>query len=77
MTNHQLLKYSDAALAIASHLRSPYYYLRYSKIIPRFIRNGIYKLIAANRFRFAGKYEHCLIPSAIERRFFKPSKEAV
>ena len=38
--------------------------------IPRFIRNGLYNAIAANRYRIFGKKEQCLLPKpAWQHRF--------
>jgi len=30
--------------------------------VPRFIRDGVYNLIAKNRYRIFGKYETCIVP---------------
>lgn len=59
----KFFKKSDAALEIARGLSGlwPVFYL--FKIIPTFIRNGIYDLIAKNRYRWFGKQEACMIPT--------------
>ena len=39
-------------------------------IVPRFIRDGIYNLIARNRYKWYGKKEECMIPTPdIKERF--------
>jgi predicted DCC family thiol-disulfide oxidoreductase YuxK len=39
-------------------------------LIPPFIRNGIYHIIARNRYRWFGKRESCMIPSpSLKSRF--------
>ena len=32
------------------------------KLVPRFIRNAVYRWIAKNRYRWFGKYDSCSIP---------------
>jgi predicted DCC family thiol-disulfide oxidoreductase YuxK len=32
--------------------------------VPRFIRDGIYNLVARNRYRIFGKYDECIVPDA-------------
>jgi predicted DCC family thiol-disulfide oxidoreductase YuxK len=32
--------------------------------LPRFIRDGLYNLIARNRYRWFGKKEYCMVPEA-------------
>lgn len=53
---------SDAALKIAANLRSPYSLLRFFKFLPETFRNLIYDYIAANRYKWFGKKNSCLIP---------------
>jgi predicted DCC family thiol-disulfide oxidoreductase YuxK len=38
--------------------------------VPRFLRDGVYSLIARIRFRIAGRYQSCPLPSAAERAKF-------
>lgn len=38
--------------------------------IPKFIRNGLYNFIAANRYRFFGKQEQCMLPKPAWRQRF-------
>ncbi|MFZ6009188.1 MAG: thiol-disulfide oxidoreductase DCC family protein [Bacteroidota bacterium] len=54
---------SDAALFIAKHLSGLWPTLSFFKIVPRFIRNAIYDLIARNRYRLFGKKDQCMIPT--------------
>lgn len=54
---------STAALRIAKHLDGLYPLLYIFIIIPPFIRDGIYDLIAKNRYKWFGKKEACMIPS--------------
>jgi len=38
--------------------------------VPRFLRDGVYSLVAQVRFRIAGRYESCPLPSIVERAKF-------
>lgn len=60
--NKAFLK-SDAALHIAKDLDYAYPLLYSFMIIPAFIRNSIYDLIARNRYKWFGKKESCMIPT--------------
>ncbi|MET0636829.1 MAG: DCC1-like thiol-disulfide oxidoreductase family protein [Chitinophagaceae bacterium] len=62
--------YSDAALRIAGYLRWPASMFRFLKIVPAFIRQPFYKWIAGNRYKWFGKKESCMVPSAEVRSRF-------
>jgi predicted DCC family thiol-disulfide oxidoreductase YuxK len=55
--------FSTGALRIARKLNGAWPLLYGFIIIPPFIRNFFYKLIANNRYRLFGKKEECMIPS--------------
>lgn len=64
---------SDAVLASLQDIGGSYGVLgRAGKIVPRFIRDAIYKLVAKNRYRIFGKRETCRLPSPEERALFLP-----
>lgn len=66
------LQRSDAALAIARHLNAGWPLFYAFKILPRFLREGIYTWIANNRYRFFGKKNSCWIPSPeLKERFLE------
>jgi predicted DCC family thiol-disulfide oxidoreductase YuxK len=54
---------SDAALRIARHLSGVWHWLYILRVVPKFIRDGLYNFIATNRYRFFGKQDHCMIPT--------------
>ncbi|GGH13190.1 thiol-disulfide oxidoreductase DCC family protein [Paenibacillus segetis] len=54
---------STAALHIAKRLTFPWPLLYGFIVIPRFIRDAIYRVIAANRYRLFGRDETCLVPT--------------
>ena len=54
---------STAALKIAYRLGFAWNLLSLFIIIPVFIRNWVYDLIAKNRYRWFGKKETCMVPT--------------
>jgi predicted DCC family thiol-disulfide oxidoreductase YuxK len=62
--------YSTAALKVCKHLSGAWPILAVFFIIPPFIRDGIYKWIARNRYKWFGKKESCMIPSPAVRAKF-------
>ncbi len=68
----QVYTHSDAAIRIAKHLRWPAKALYALMIIPKFIRQPIYKWVARNRYKWFGKKETCMIPTPDVRARFLP-----
>ena len=54
---------STAALRVARKLNGGWKLLYGFMIIPRFIRNAVYNLIAKNRYKWFGKRNECMVPS--------------
>jgi predicted DCC family thiol-disulfide oxidoreductase YuxK len=52
---------SDAALRIARELGIPWKWFTALKILPRFLRDACYDLIASHRYRIFGRREHCMV----------------
>ena len=63
LKNNILYSHSSAVLEILKELKGIYPYASILKIIPKFIRDEVYKWIAKNRYRLFGKQESCWIPS--------------
>lgn len=61
---------STAALLVAKQLKGVVKSLYVFRIIPAFIRDGIYNFIARNRYRWFGRKESCMIPSVDLRARF-------
>ncbi|RPD39704.1 thiol-disulfide oxidoreductase DCC family protein [Chitinophaga barathri] len=61
---------SAAALRVAKQLGFPVNMLYAFIIIPRFLRDAAYDLIARNRYRWFGKKETCMVPDERVRRKF-------
>ncbi|MEJ7646685.1 MAG: DCC1-like thiol-disulfide oxidoreductase family protein [Chryseolinea sp.] len=63
---------SDAAMKIASNLRRPWSLLAALKVIPRFIRDGVYNLVSRSRYSLYGKRDSCMIPDeGLRARFIE------
>ncbi|GAA0893173.1 thiol-disulfide oxidoreductase DCC family protein [Fulvivirga kasyanovii] len=66
----KLMTRSDAALYIARQLPGGWKLLYIFKIIPRFIRDAVYDLIAANRYKWFGRQDACRMPNPeLKQRF--------
>lgn len=61
---------SSAALRIAKHLSGAYPLLYGLMIIPKFLRDWGYSIIAKNRYKWFGKKESCMIPTPeLQKKF--------
>ncbi|AXE16407.1 hypothetical protein DR864_01020 [Runella rosea] len=65
----KLYEKSDAALEIARYLKG-WSWLYLFRIVPRFIRDFFYDIIAKNRYRLFGKSDSCRIPTPEEKKLF-------
>ncbi len=65
----KLYEKSDAALEIARYLKG-WSWLYLFRVVPRFIRDFFYDIIAKNRYRLFGKSESCRIPTPEEKKLF-------
>ena len=54
---------SDAALQIVKQLGGVYSMVAISYIVPSFVRDFFYKIVADNRYKWFGKKESCRIPT--------------
>lgn len=59
----KLYKRSSAALRIARGLRFPWHLAWAFIIVPPFIRDAVYKIIARNRYKWFGQKDACMIPT--------------
>ena len=65
---------SDAALEIARNIKGYTWAPTLLGWIPRSVRDGIYDLIAKNRYSLFGKKEQCMVPSAeLNSKFLQTS----
>jgi predicted DCC family thiol-disulfide oxidoreductase YuxK len=64
---------SDAAIRIARRLGGGLAgLLGLARIVPRALRDPVYRLIARNRYRWFGRRENCRVPTPTERERFLP-----
>jgi predicted DCC family thiol-disulfide oxidoreductase YuxK len=61
---------SDAALEIARRLHSLWRFSYVFKIVPRFLRDWVYDIVARHRYRWFGQSDFCLTPTPeLQARF--------
>lgn len=70
--NNQAYTKSSAALKIANYFGGFWKLLQIFMVVPTFIRNFFYDIIAKNRYRWFGKKDSCMLPSPeIRNRFLE------
>ena len=70
--NNTVYVQSDAALRICKHLTRPWNYLYLAIIIPKRVRDTVYRFIAKHRYRWFGKKNSCMLPTPeIKKRFLE------
>ncbi len=60
----QILVKSSAVFAIIRHLPYPYKILLIFRILPNFLSNAIYNIVARHRYVWFGKNPQCMIPTS-------------
>lgn len=66
----KILHRSDAALKILMLLGGKWKVFSVFYLLPKFLRNALYNLIARNRYKWFGREDNCIIPSPeIQERF--------
>ncbi|MFA9205212.1 MAG: thiol-disulfide oxidoreductase DCC family protein [Burkholderiaceae bacterium] len=61
---------SDAIIEIAKQINGWPHIFKYGFLFPKFLRDGIYSLIAKNRYLLFGKKETCMVPTEEDRNRF-------
>jgi predicted DCC family thiol-disulfide oxidoreductase YuxK len=64
-----LLRDSDAVLMIYSALGWPWRVMSVFYLVPRALRDPVYRFIARNRYRLFGRREACWLPTAEHARY--------
>ena len=72
-TEH-LLARSDAILYLVTKLDGIWKLAVAGRVLPKPLRDSIYKIVARNRYRVFGKYESCLLPDPKHRDKFLDSQ---
>ncbi len=73
LPNEQLLMRSDAIIHLGGTLGGIWKLAEAGGLIPKALRDLMYKLVARNRYRVFGKYESCMLPSPEHRAKFLDS----
>ncbi len=66
----RVLMRSDAILHVVKTLGGIWALASVGRILPRAIRDAMYRLVARNRYRVFGKHESCMLPSPEHRAKF-------
>lgn len=61
--NGKIYTRSTAALRVCRYLRGLWPVLYAFIVVPRFIRDGVYDWIAANRYKWFGHRQECMVPT--------------
>jgi len=61
---------SDAAIRIAVRLGGAYRLFGPTKYVPRALRDAVYDVVAAHRYRIFGRRESCMVPTEGNRNRF-------
>lgn len=66
----KLFSRSNAVLQIAKSLPTPFSWINALSILPLFIRNAFYNIVARNRYNWFGKRDTCRIPNPSDKDRF-------
>lgn len=70
LENGVVYTHSDAALHLARALGAPWSWAFVFMVVPKFIRDGVYRFIAKNRYAWFGQRDSCMIPTPeLQKRF--------
>ncbi len=62
--------HANAVMQVASYLGGTWRLLQLTRIVPAFIRDGVYRMVARHRHKLPGMRAQCVIPSAEDRARF-------
>ena len=68
--NERLLARSDAILHVLTQLDGIWKWARLGRVLPKGLRDEMYKFVAHNRYRVFGKHDSCLLPEPKHRHKF-------
>ncbi|MCJ8160972.1 thiol-disulfide oxidoreductase DCC family protein [Acinetobacter zhairhuonensis] len=68
--NGQLFTESTALLKVLSRLGLPFSLMQTGYMMPRALRDFLYRSVALNRYKIFGKTDYCLIPSKENKHHF-------
>jgi predicted DCC family thiol-disulfide oxidoreductase YuxK len=68
----RMLVRSDAAIEVVSRFGGAWKFVAVLRLIPRVARDWVYSTVARNRYRWFGRTEACMIPTAdVKGRFLE------
>lgn len=70
LLNDRVYFKSSGFLILVPHLAWYWRWMMIGWVFPRFIRDGVYNIIAKYRYAWFGKYDACPIPTAEQRQRF-------
>lgn len=70
LENNQVYTRSTGALKVSKQLNGLWPILYVFIIVPKFIRDAVYRFIANNRYKWFGKKEACWVPTRVLRERF-------
>jgi predicted DCC family thiol-disulfide oxidoreductase YuxK len=70
MRDERLWERSDAAIRIVAGLGGMWRACVLLLLVPRVIRDAVYRWVARNRYRWFGRTEACFLPDARQRELF-------
>lgn len=69
-TNGEVYSQSSAVLKIMKQLSGGWPMMSFFFIIPKPVRDFVYKFVAANRYKWFGKKDQCMIPTPELKKLF-------
>jgi predicted DCC family thiol-disulfide oxidoreductase YuxK len=66
----RLLARSDAIIYLLTQLDGIWKLASAGRVLPRVLRDGLYKIVARNRYRVFGKHDSCMLPDPKHRHKF-------
>lgn len=70
LDNGKVYRRSTAALRVGNNLPWYWQWTQVFRIVPPFIRDGVYNFIARNRYKWFGKKATCMLPTpGMQSRF--------
>lgn len=63
---------TDAVLRLLWHFGGLWRLTGVIRLVPRFVRDPVYNLVARNRYRWFGRHDTCMLPSATVAARFLP-----
>jgi predicted DCC family thiol-disulfide oxidoreductase YuxK len=62
--------HSDAVLRVARAMGTPWSWTFFLRFVPKFVRDGLYRFIAKNRYAWFGRQDSCTLPTPeLKKRF--------